>query len=62
MTKQDEVLTIKEAAELLGVSEMTLRRRVDAGKLEPIPYPKALARPRRLQFRRADIERLASGS
>ncbi len=34
-----EVLTIKAAAELLGVSEQTLRRWDKAGKLRPKRHP-----------------------
>jgi excisionase family DNA binding protein len=36
---KSEVLTIKEAAELLGVSEQTLRRWDKAGKLRPKRHP-----------------------
>jgi excisionase family DNA binding protein len=36
---EPELLTIKEAAELLGVSEQTLRRWDKAGKLRPKRHP-----------------------
>lgn len=34
-----DVLTIKEAAEIIGVSEMTLRRWDKAGKFSPHRHP-----------------------
>ena len=34
-----DVLTIKETAMILGVSEVTLRRRDKSGKFSPHPHP-----------------------
>ncbi len=51
----DEFMTIKEAAEVLGVSRVTIYRRVKAGELEA--YQSRADRRERL-VRRADIEAL----
>ncbi len=55
-------MTIEEACEFLGISRMTLLRRVQDGKIAPLPKPAALKRHRRLEFLRADVERLAQGA
>ncbi|HOW36435.1 MAG TPA: helix-turn-helix domain-containing protein [Candidatus Omnitrophota bacterium] len=39
MKKIDDYITIKEASELLGVSEMTLRRWDSSGKLKSYRHP-----------------------
>ncbi len=52
---QDEYMTIKEAAEALGVSRVTIYRRVRDGELEA--YQSRADRRERL-VRRADIEEL----
>lgn len=44
---------------MLNISRMTLLRRVADGEIEPLPKPPALKRRARLEFRRADVERLA---
>lgn len=51
-----QLLTIKAAAELLGVSEMTLRRWDAAGKFKATRHP---INGYRL-YRRGDVERLRS--
>ena len=55
-------MDIKEACEYLGVSRMTLLRRVQEGKIAPLPKPPMLRRHRKLEFLRSDIERLAQGA
>jgi len=54
-----ETVTIEQAAEMLGVSVGTLRRRVKDGIVKPLPTPPLLKQPRRLLFYRADIEKLS---
>ncbi len=56
---KDEFLSTDEARKLLGISRMTLLRRVADGEIKPLPKPPALKRRARLQFRRADVEQLA---
>lgn len=51
-------MSTEEASEFLGISRMTLLRRVTDGEIQPLPKPPALKRRARLQFRRADVERL----
>ena len=55
-------MDIKQACEFLDVSRMTLLRRVQEGKITPLPKPAVLKRHRRLEFLRADVERLAQGA
>lgn len=55
-------MDIKQACEYLGVSRMTLLRRIGEGKIAPLPKPAALKRHRKLEFRRADVERLAGAA
>ncbi len=53
-----ERLTAKEACELLGVSRMTLHRRIADGDIKPLPGNPAHKKRFRLEFNRADVERL----
>lgn len=50
----------QEVLSALGISRTTLFRLMKDGKLEPLPKPPYLKRARKLQFRRADVERLKS--
>ena len=61
MTKEaqkPETVTIIEAAEMLGVSVATLRRRVGDGVIKPLPTSPLLKQARRLEFLRSEIEKL----
>ena len=49
----DELLTYKEAAERLNISERTLRRMAEAGRIKPISFGVKTVR-----FRLSDLERL----
>lgn len=51
-------MTTQEVCATLGISLSTLRRRVRTGELKPIPKAPGQKRAYRLQFLRADIERL----
>lgn len=53
-----ETVTIEQAAEMLGISVGTLRRRVKDGVIKPLPTPPLLKQPRRLEFYRSDIQGL----
>jgi excisionase family DNA binding protein len=54
-----ETMTIEEACQFLGVSRMTLTRRIKEGLITPLPKPPGLKIHRRLEFKREDIEKLA---
>lgn len=54
-----KTMTAQEACEALGISLSTLRRRISAGELTPMPKAPGQKRPYRLNFRRADVEALA---
>lgn len=54
----DQVLTTAETLALLQVSKPTLYRMMDEGVLAPLPSNPILMRPKRLLFRRADVERI----
>lgn len=56
--ENQDTVTIEQAAEMLGVSVGTLRRRVADGSIKPLPTPPLLKQPRRHLFYRADIEQL----
>jgi excisionase family DNA binding protein len=53
MTTKDANLTVKEAAELIGVSECTLRRMTAMGKI------KAVKIGRSVRYRPAEVARVA---
>ena len=55
-------MTTKEVCDTLGISLSTLRRRVRTGELKPVPKAPGQKRAYRLQFLRADIERLLIGA
>jgi len=58
----DELLTGKQAAELLGVGWSTFRWIVANGTLAPLRLPSAKTPQRpRVYFRRGDVEALADG-
>ena len=54
-------MSTKEVCARLNFSHDTLRRRIDAGLIKPLPKqnPALLREP--LRFDRADVERLAQG-
>ena len=52
-----DYMTIKEAAELLGVDKTTLRRWDKAGKLKPYRHPLNKYR----LYKKADLEQLLRG-
>lgn len=52
-------MTAIEAAKVLGISRTTLFKLMREGAIAPIPTSPLLKRPRRLLFRRADVERLS---
>jgi predicted site-specific integrase-resolvase len=56
--KEGEVMNAQEVCKALDISYMTLLRRVKEGVLTPLPKSPGLKRHRRLQFHRADVERL----
>jgi predicted site-specific integrase-resolvase len=56
--KEIETMTAKEACETLKISLMTLRRRMAAGEITPLPKNPAQKRAYRLFFRKEDVERL----
>ncbi len=56
--KGDDVLTTREALDLLHISRTSLYRLLAEGSLAPVPSSPALLRPKRLLFRRADVERV----
>lgn len=61
-SRKNEIIDAKEACAILGgISVMTLRRRVAAGLLAPLPKPPGLIRRHVLQFYRADVEKLLEG-
>jgi excisionase family DNA binding protein len=51
------LMSLREGAEILGVSRESMRRLIKAGSLEPVRIP-GLGNAR---YRRADIERLVAG-
>ena len=55
-------MSLKQACEILGISRMTLLRRVNDGKITPLPKPATLMRRHRLEFSKAEIERFANQS
>lgn len=58
-TTGEDLMTTQEAAKELACSPATVLRLVRAGKLTPAtPKSPVLQRPRRMLFRRADVERL----
>ncbi len=56
--KGDDVLTTREALDLLHISRTSLYRLLAEGMLAPVPSSPALLRPKRLLFYRADVERV----
>ncbi len=56
------MMTTQEVCAVLGISLSTLRRRVKAGELRPAPKSPGQKRAYRLQFLRADIERLLNAA
>ncbi len=56
--QEADVLTTQEALALLRISRPTLYKLIQEGSLAPIPVSPALLRPKRLLFRRSDIERV----
>jgi hypothetical protein len=64
LADEEEVMTVEEVRKYLGgesgpVARSVVLRLRDEGKLVPLPSPAALERPRRLLFKRADVERFA---
>lgn len=57
-----KMMTTQEACDALGISLSTLRRRVRAGELKPIPKALGQKRAYRLELLYADIERLLKGA
>ncbi len=55
-------MTTQEVCGALGISLSTLRRRVKAGELKPVPKAPGQKRAYRLQFLRSDIERLVTAT
>jgi predicted site-specific integrase-resolvase len=55
--EQPQLLTFVQAAAMLGVSRMTMRRIIWAGAIEPVLIP-GLGRPR---YRRSDLEAIVAG-
>lgn len=53
---QTEMVTLQQAADMVGVHERTIRNWMAAGRLEGFRVG-----PKLLKFRRADIEKLAEG-
>jgi len=51
-------MTTQEVCKVLGISLSTLRRRVKAGELKPVPKTPGQKRAYRLEFLQADIEGL----
>ena len=56
-----EKMTLKEACAFLGVSHMTLYRRMKSGELQALPKNPAHKKAYRVEFLREDIEKLAQG-
>lgn len=57
---ESETLSIEQAAEMMGISVGTLRRRIADPKsgIKPLPTPPLLKQPRKHLFLRSDIEKL----
>ena len=53
----DQVLTPKQAAALMGVSRQTVARLLKAGTLVPIAPPNPALQHQRLRVRRSEVER-----
>jgi excisionase family DNA binding protein len=53
-----DTMTAKEVCEALGISMMTLHRRIAEGEIAPLPKAPALRRRHRLLFRKEDVDRL----
>jgi len=51
-------MTTQEVCKVLGISLSTLRRRIKAGELKPVPKTPGQKRAYRLEFLQADIEGL----
>lgn len=62
VTAQEEELTAKEVCAELGISEMTLHRRINAGEITPLPKAPGHKRHYRLKFKRSDVEKLKDGN
>lgn len=52
-------MSAKEACEYLGISLVTLHRRINAGEIKPLPKAPGHKRHYRLQFLKTDVEKLA---
>jgi excisionase family DNA binding protein len=57
----DELMTMPDAAALLGVHRATVNRMIARGELEAVKLPQAYRREgKRLYLRRRDVERMAT--
>lgn len=52
-------MSAKEVCEKLGISRVTLHRRVVEGAITPLPKAPGQKKRHRLEFKSADVERLA---
>lgn len=57
-----ETMTAKEVCDALGISLMTLHRRINAGEINPLPKNPGHKRHYRLAFNKADIEKILKQS
>jgi len=57
---QGNLMSIEEAAEFLGVSVTTMRRRVASGEIYPMPesLPAGAKKSPKFLFQREDVEKL----
>lgn len=54
----DDLLTTQQVLDLLGISKPSLYSLINDGIIAPLPTNPALKRPRRLFFKREDVERV----
>lgn len=61
MPKNEEMLTPQEAAKYLGVSEMTLYRRLKEKSMKPTNYNPMFKRQPDPRYSKADLDKLKEG-
>ena len=58
MSDLKETMTVSDVMKALGISRMTVHRRIKEGKLRPINSSPALYRQHKLYFHRSNVEEL----
>ncbi len=61
MEGKRDTMSVQETIATLGISRATLYNWMKAGIITPLPKPAPLKKRGHTRFRRADVERLATG-